>query len=174
MSTICPVRDKCRRKTAPTTVNHMRRKIVRRVMTIEASISWRTPQPPLIRIIVGHTDDCGERESILLEDQRGLQPRRSAVDMMLTARCLQELARRRTFRGTRASSSSTKLHDFSDRTPMQTIPVRFGVPSRKLAVIPSFSDGMCVRLDYCESRDMYDVQRGLGQGLGSHHWRMLR
>ena len=60
----------------------------------------------------------------------------------------------------------TKAYDFVDRTLLCTALARFGIPSRMLAVIRQFRDGMraCVRLDHGECSDMFDVEKGLRQG----------
>ena len=59
----------------------------------------------------------------------------------------------------------TKPYDSVDRTLLWDILARFGVPPRMLAVIRKFHDGMqaCVRLDYGECSDKFDVGQGLRQ-----------
>ena len=60
----------------------------------------------------------------------------------------------------------TKAYDSVDRTLLWDVLARFGVPSRMLAVIRQFHDGMqaCVRLDDGERSHKFDVGQGLRQG----------
>ena len=49
----------------------------------------------LLKVIIGRLSDYCERENSLPEEQRGLRPLRSTVDMMFVVRRLQELARKK-------------------------------------------------------------------------------
>ena len=101
----------------------------------------------LLKVIAGRLSDCCERENILPEEQCGLRPQRSTVDMMFVVRRLQELARKKDTPLYLCFIDLTKAYDSVDRTLLWDILARFDVPPRMLAVIRRFHDGMqaCVR-----------------------------
>ena len=117
----------------------------------------------LLKVIAGRLSDDCEREGILPEEQCGFRRHRSAVDMMFVVRRLQELARKKDTPLFMCFIDLTKAYDSVDRTLLCTALARFGIPSRMLAVIRQFRDGMraCVRLDDGECSDMFDVEQGL-------------
>ena len=89
----------------------------------------------LIKVIVGGLRDYCERQNLLPEEQYGLRPQRSTVDIMFVVRRLQELARKKDTSLYLCFIDSTIAHDSVDRTLLWDVLARFGVPPRMLAVI---------------------------------------
>ena len=119
-----------------------------------------------LEVIADHLSDYCERENILPEEQCGFRPQRATVDMTLVVQRLQELARKKETPLYLCFIGPAKAYDPADRTLLWNVLARFGVPSRMLAVIRKFHDGMqaCVWLDDGECSDTFDVGHGLSQG----------
>ena len=120
----------------------------------------------LLKVIAGRLSDYCKRDNIPPEEQCGFRPQRSTVDMMFVVRRLQELARRKDTPLYLCFIDLTEAYDAVDRTLMWDVLTRFGVPPRMLAAIRKFHDDMqtCVRLDYGECLDKFDVGQGLRRG----------
>ena len=120
----------------------------------------------LLKVIASRLSDYCERENILPEEQFGVRPQRSTVEMMFVVRRLQELARKKDTPLYLCFIDLTKAYDSVDRILLWDVLARFGVSPRMLAVIRQFHDGMqaCVRLDDGECSDTFDVGHGLRQG----------
>ena len=103
----------------------------------------------LLKVIASRLSDYCERENSLPEEQRGIRPQRSAVDMMFVVRRLYELGQKKDTPLYLCFIDLTKAYDSVDRTLLWAVLVRFCVPVRMLAFIRQFHDGMqaCVRLD---------------------------
>ena len=125
----------------------------------------------LLKAIAGRLSDYCERENILPEEQCGFRPQLSTVDMMFAVRPLPELARKKDTPLYLWSIDLTKAYDSVDRTLLWDVLARFGVPSRILAVIRQFHDGMqaCVRLDDGECSDNSTWGKVSGKDACSRH-----
>ena len=120
----------------------------------------------LLKVIADRLSDFCERANIPPEEQCGFRPQRSTVDMMFVLRRLQELARKKDTPLYLCFIDLTKAYDSVDQNLLWDVLARFGVPSRMLAIVRQFHDGMqaCVLLDDGECSDKSDVGHGLRQG----------
>ena len=100
----------------------------------------------LLKIIARRLSEYCGRVGILPEEQSGFRPNRSATDMMFVIRRLQELARKKRIPLHVYFIDLTKAYDSVDRTLLQTVLARFGVPHNMISVICQFHDGIRARI----------------------------
>ena len=120
----------------------------------------------LLKVIASRLSGYRENENILSEEQCGFRLQRSTIDIMFIVRRLQELAWKKDTPLYMCFIDLTKVYDPVDRALLWAVLACFGVPLRMLAVIRQFHDGMqaCVKLDYRECSDNFDVGQRHRQG----------
>ena len=111
------------------------------------------------------SDFCEARQ-ILPEEQCGLRPARSTIDMLFVVRRLQELGRQRKIPPYIFFVDLQKAYDSVDRELLWKMLARAGVPSVTIDVIRQFHDGMRarVRMDVGELSEWFEATQGLRQG----------
>ena len=119
----------------------------------------------LLKVIAGRPGDCCEWTGVVPEEQCGLKPHRSMVDMMFVLPRLQEPASKRDTPLFMCFIYLIKAYASVDRTLLWTVLARIVILPRMLAVIPQFHDGIraCVRLDDGECSDVFGVTQSLRQ-----------
>jgi hypothetical protein len=119
----------------------------------------------LLKIIQMRLSRYAEEHGLMPEEQCGFRPGRSTIDMMFVIRMLQEFGRDKDIPMFVCFIDLMKAYDTVDRPLLWKILARFGVPSKMIAVIRAFHDGMraSVRIEG-ELSEPFDVARGLRQG----------
>ena len=120
----------------------------------------------LLKIVANRLRDFCEAQQILPEDQCGLRPARSTIDMLFVVRRIQELGRQREIPLYMCFVDLQKAYDSVDRKLLWKVLARAGVPSVMIDVIRQFHDGMRarVRMDDGELSEWFEVTQGLRQG----------
>ena len=103
----------------------------------------------LIKIIAKRLGDYCEAKGLRPEEQCGVRPRRSTLDMMFAVRRLQELGRKAHVPLCLCFIDLQTAYVAFDRSFLWQILARYGVPRRTIAVIRQFHEGVraCVRND---------------------------
>ena len=100
------------------------------------------------------------------EEQRGMRPTRSTIEMLFAVRRFQELMGETNIPLYTCFIDLQKAYDTVDRELLWEVLTRFGVPAKMLAVIRQFHEGLRarVRTDDGEHSEWIDVTQGLRQG----------
>ena len=107
-----------------------------------------------------------EAEGIFPEEQCGLRPARSTIDMLFVERRMQELGRARKIPVYMCFIDLQKAYNSVDRELLWVVLARFGVPDNMLTAIRQCHEGMRARMctDDGEHSEWFDVTHGLRQG----------
>ncbi|CAN0066575.1 unnamed protein product, partial [Sphacelaria rigidula] len=121
----------------------------------------------LLKIVANRLGDFCEETDVFPKEQCGFRRQRSTIDMMFVVR--QELGRTSNIPINMCFIDLQKAYDSVDRTLLWEVLARFGVPSRMIAIIRMFHDGMRARvqLNSGELSAWFDVCQGLRQGCVS-------
>ena len=117
----------------------------------------------LLKIVANCLSDFCEAQHILPEEQCGIRPARSTIDMLFVVRRLQGLGQQRKIPLYMCFVDLQKAYDSVDRELLWKVPARAGVPSVMIDVIRQFHDGMRarVRMDDGELSEWFEVTQGL-------------
>ena len=100
----------------------------------------------LLKVIADRLRNYCEKEGVLPEEQCGVRPQRSMIDMIFVVRQLHQLARKKSTPLFMYFIDLAKEYNSFDRTLFWAVLVRFGVPPKMLVVIRHCHDGMQARI----------------------------
>ena len=95
-----------------------------------------------MKIVACRLKNCCEKGGILFEEYCSFRPARSTVDVLFGMRRLQELGREKNIPLYTCFIDQQKAYDSVDRELLWEVLARFGVPTRMLAVVSHFHDGV--------------------------------
>ena len=96
----------------------------------------------LARVLLNRLNEHLERSGLLLESQCGLRKNRRIIDMIFTARQLQEKCQEQNVDLYMTFVDLTKAFDTVSRKGLWKIMAKFGCPAIFIAMVRQFHDGM--------------------------------
>ena len=119
----------------------------------------------LARVIVNRLNEHLERAGLLPESQCGFRKYRGTIDMIFTARQLQEKCQEQNEDLYMTFVDLTKVFGTVSREGLWQIMAKFGCPARFIAMVRQFHDGMLARVQNDgEFSDPFPVTNGVKQG----------
>ena len=118
----------------------------------------------LARVLLNWLNEHLERSGLLLESQYGLRKNRGTINMIFTARQLQEKCQEQSVDIYMTFVDLTKAFDTVSREGLWKIMAKFGCPARFIAMVRQFHDGMLARVQNDgEFSDPFPVTNGVKQ-----------
>ena len=119
----------------------------------------------LARVLLNQLNEHLEQSELLPESQCGLRKDRGTIDMIFTARHLQEKCQEQNMDLYMTFVDLTKAFDTFSREGLWKIMAKFGCPTKFIAMVRQFHDGMLawVKNDG-EFSDPFPVTTGVKQG----------
>ena len=119
----------------------------------------------LARVLLNRLNEHLEQSGLLPENQCGFRKDRGTIDMVFTARQLQEKCQEQNMDLYMTFVDLTKVFDTVSREGLWKIMAKFGCPAKCIAVVRQFHDGMLVRVQNDgEFSDPFPVTNGVKQG----------
>ena len=119
----------------------------------------------LARVLLNRLNEYLERSGLLLESQCGFRKNRGTIDMIITARQLQEKCQEQNVDLYMTFVNLTKAFDTVSREGLWKIMAKFGCPAKFIAMMRQFHDGMLARdQNDGEFTDPFPVTNGVNQG----------
>ena len=105
----------------------------------------------LARVLLNRLNEHLEQSGLLPESQCGFRKNRGTIDMIFTARRLQEKCQEQNVNIYMTCVDLTKAFDTVSREGLWKIMAKFGCPAKFIAMVRQFHDGMLARVqNYCE------------------------
>ena len=125
------------------------------------SIAWKI----LARVLLNRLNEHLERSGLLPESQCGFRKNRGTIDMIFTARQLQEKFQEQNVDLYMIIVDLSKAFDTVSREGLWKIMAKFGCPAKFIAMVRQFHDGMLARVQNDgEFSDPFPVTNGVKQG----------
>ena len=119
----------------------------------------------LARVLLNRLNEHLERPGLLLESQCGFRKNRGTIDMIFTARQLQEKCQEQNVDLCMTFVDLTKAFDTVSREGLWKSMAKFGCPAKFIAMVQQFHDGMLARVQNDgEFSDSFPVTNGVKQG----------
>ena len=119
----------------------------------------------LARVLLNRLNDHLERSGLLPESQFGFRKNRGTIDMIFTARQLQEKCQEQNVDLYMTFVDLTKAFDTVSREGLWEIMAKFGCPPKFIVMVRQFHDGMLARVQNDgEFSDPFPVTIGVKQG----------
>ena len=100
----------------------------------------------LARVLLNRLNEHLERSGLLPESQCGFRKNRGTIDMIFTARQLQEKCQEQNVDLYMTFVDLTKAFDTVSREGLWKIMAKFGCPAKFIAMVRQFHDGMLARV----------------------------
>ena len=100
----------------------------------------------LVRVLLNRLNEHLEQSGLLLESQCGFRKDRGTIDMIFTARQLQEKCEEQNVDLYMTFVDLTKAFDTVSREGLWKIMAKFGCPAKFIATVRQFHDGMLARV----------------------------
>ena len=119
----------------------------------------------LARVLLNRLNEHLERSGLLPESQYGFRKNRGTIDMIFTARQLQEKYQEQNVDLYMTFVDLTKAFDTVSREGLWKIMAKFGCPAKFIAMVRQFHDGMLARdQNDGEFSDPFPMTNGVKQG----------
>ena len=119
----------------------------------------------LARVLLNRLNEHLERSGLLPESQCVVRKNRGTIDMIFTARQLQEKCQEQNVDLYMTFVDLTKAFDTVSREGLWKIMAKFGCPAKFIAMVRQFHDGMLARVQNDgEFSDPFPVTNGVKQG----------
>ena len=119
----------------------------------------------LARVLLNRLNEHLEQSGLLPQSQCGFRKNRGTIDMIFTARQLQEKCQEQNVDIYMAFVDLTKAFDTVSREGLWKIMAKFGYPAKFIAMVRQFHDGMLARVQNDgEFSDLFPVTNGVKQG----------
>ena len=119
----------------------------------------------LARVLLIRLNEHLEQSGLLLENQCGFRKNRRTIDMIFTARQLQEKCQEQNMDLYMTFVGLTKAFDTVSREGLWKIMAKFGCPTKFIAKVRQFHDGMLARVQNDgEFSEPFPVTNGVKQG----------
>ena len=119
----------------------------------------------LARVLLNRLNKHLERSGLLPESQCGFRKNRGTIDMIFTARQLQEKCQEQNVDLYMTFVDLTKAFDTVSRGGLWKNMAKFGCPAKFIAMVRQFHDGMLTRVQNDgEFSDPFPVTNGVKQG----------
>ena len=119
----------------------------------------------LARILLNRLNEHLEQSGLLPESQCGFRKDRGTIDMIFTARQLQEKCQEQNMDLYMTFVDLIKVFDTVNRESLWKIMAKFGCPTKFIAMVRQFHDGMLARVQNDgEFSDPFPVTNGVKQG----------
>ena len=119
----------------------------------------------LARVLLNRLNEHLEQSGLLPESQCGFRKDRGTIDMIFTARQLQEKCQEQNVDLYMTFMDLTKAFDTVCREGLWKIMAKFGCPTKFKAIVRQFHDGMLARVpNDGEFSDQFPVTNGVKQG----------
>ena len=119
----------------------------------------------LARVLLNRLNEHLEQSGLLPESQCGFRKDRGTVDMIFTARQLQEKCQEQNVDLYMTFDDLTKAFDTVNREGLWKIMTKFGCPDKFIAMVRQFHDRMLARVQNDgEFSDPFPVTNGVKQG----------
>ena len=123
------------------------------------------PGKVLARVLLNRLNEYLEQSGLLPESQCGFRKDRGTIDMIFTARQLQETCQEQDMGLYMIFVDLTKAFDTVSREGLWKIMAKFGCPTNFIAMVRQFHDGMLARVQNDgEFSDPFPVTNGVKQG----------
>ena len=120
---------------------------------------------PVARVLLNRLNEHLERSGLLPESQCGFRKNRGTIDMIFTARQLQEKCQEQNVDLYMTFVDLTKAFDTVSREGLWKIMAKFGCPAKFIAMVRQFHDGMLARVQNDgEFSYPFPVTNGVKQG----------
>ena len=106
------------------------------------SVAWKI----LASVLLNRLNEHFEQSGLLPESQCGFRKDRGTIDMIFTARQLQENCQEQNVDLYMAFVDITKAFDTVSREELWKIMPKFGCPAKFIAMVRQFHDGMLARV----------------------------
>ena len=117
------------------------------------------------RVLLNRLNEHLERSGLLPESQCEFRKNRGTIDMIFTARQLQEKCQEQNGDLYMTFVDLTKAFDTVSREGLWKIMAKFGCPAKSIAMVRQFHDGMLARVQNdSEFSDPFPVTNGVKQG----------
>ena len=119
----------------------------------------------LTRVLLNQLNEHLEQSGLLPENQCGFRKDRGTIDMIFTARKLQEKCQEQNMDLYMTFVDLTKASDTVSREGLWKIMAKFGCPAKFIAIVQQFHDGVLARVQNdVEFSDSFPVTNGVKQG----------
>ena len=119
----------------------------------------------LARVLLNRLNEHLEQSGLLPESQCGFRKNRGTIDMIFTARQLQEKCQEQNVDLYMTFVDLNKVFDTVSRKGLWKIMAKFGYPAKFIAMVRQFHDGMLARVQNDgEFTDPFPVTNGVKQG----------
>ena len=119
----------------------------------------------LARVLLNRLNEHLEQSGLLPESHCGFRKDRGTTDMIFTARKLQEICQEQKLDLYMTFIDLTKAFDTVSREGLWKIMAKFGCPTKSVAMVRQFHDGMLARVQNDgEFSDPFPVTNGVKQG----------
>ena len=120
----------------------------------------------LARVLLNRLNEHLEQSGLLPESQCGFRKDRGTIDMIFTARQLQEKCQEQNVDLYITFVDLTKAFDTVSREGLWKIMAKFGCPAKFITMVRQFNDGMLARVQNDgEFSDPFPVTNGVKQGM---------
>ena len=119
----------------------------------------------LAKVLLNRLNEHLERSGLLPEGQYGFMKNRGTIDMIFTARQLQEKCQEQNVDLYMTFVDLTKAFDTVNREGLWKIMAKFGCPAKFIAIVRQFHDDMLARVQNDgKFSDPFPVTNGVKQG----------